>query len=86
MSRASRERVLRVVDEKSDELRHQALHDALTGLPNRVLIIDRAQQMLARAQRDGLTIAALFIDLDGFKSINDTLRPPGRRRPAAFGR
>ena len=49
----SRERVLRVVDEKSDELRHQALHDALTGLPNRVLIIDRAQQMLARAQRDG---------------------------------
>jgi diguanylate cyclase (GGDEF)-like protein len=69
---ASRERVLRVVDEKSDELRHQALHDALTGLPNRVLIIDRAQQMLARAQRDGLTIAALFIDLDGFKSINDT--------------
>ena len=73
---ASRERVLRVVDEKSDELRHQALHDALTGLPNRVLIIDRAQQMLARAQRDGLTIAALFIDLDGFKSINDTFGHP----------
>ncbi len=73
---ASRERVLRVVDEKSDELRHQALHDALTGLPNRVLIIDRAQQMLARAQREGLTIAALFIDLDGFKSINDTFGHP----------
>jgi diguanylate cyclase (GGDEF)-like protein len=54
------------------ELSHQALHDALTGLPNRALVIDRADQMLARARRQRTPIAALFIDIDGFKYINDT--------------
>ena len=56
-----------------DEIRHQALHDALTGLPNRVLILDRVEQMLARARRHSSECAALFVDLDGFKVINDTL-------------
>jgi diguanylate cyclase (GGDEF)-like protein len=55
------------------DLVHHALHDGLTGLPNRTLILDRADQMLARAQRENLSVAALFIDLDNFKDINDSL-------------
>ncbi len=54
-------------------LAHQALHDPLTGLPNRQLIMDRAQQMLARARRHRQPVAAFFIDLDNFKDANDTL-------------
>jgi diguanylate cyclase (GGDEF)-like protein/PAS domain S-box-containing protein len=54
-------------------LAHQALHDPLTGLPNRTLILDRAEQMLVRARREHHPIAALFVDLDNFKDINDTL-------------
>ena len=68
----SRQRALEIVDEKTGQLRHQALHDALTGLPNRVLALDRAETMLARARREGQPIAALYIDIDGFKQINDT--------------
>ncbi len=56
-----------------DEIRHQALHDGLTGLPNRVLVIDRVNQTLARARREHFELAVLFIDLDGFKDINDNL-------------
>ena len=56
-----------------DQIRHQALHDALTGLPNRALILDRVENMLARARRRKEPAAALFIDLDGFKTVNDTL-------------
>ncbi len=59
--------------EAEDRLAHQALHDPLTGLPNRTLILDRAGQMLARSQREHQPVAALFIDLDNFKDINDTL-------------
>jgi diguanylate cyclase (GGDEF)-like protein len=55
------------------EIRHQAMHDALTGLPNRALILDRVGQAIARSRRDHLTIGLLFVDLDGFKDINDTL-------------
>jgi diguanylate cyclase (GGDEF)-like protein len=69
----SRARALVLVDNKTGELRHQALHDPLTGLPNRALILDRVEQMLARARRDRTPVAALFIDLDNFKDVNDTL-------------
>jgi diguanylate cyclase (GGDEF)-like protein/PAS domain S-box-containing protein len=55
-----------------ERLHHQALHDALTGLPNRALILDRVEQALARARRAQTPIALLFLDLDGFKAINDT--------------
>ncbi len=53
-------------------LRHQALHDALTGLPNRTLVLDRAEQVLARARRQSTPVAALYIDIDGFKHVNDS--------------
>jgi diguanylate cyclase (GGDEF)-like protein/PAS domain S-box-containing protein len=56
-----------------DELHHRAFHDALTELPNRVLFADRAGQTLALARRTGTVTAILFIDLDDFKDVNDTL-------------
>ncbi len=56
-----------------DQIRHQALHDALTGLPNRTLVLDRVEQMVSRARRHFNAPSVLFIDLDGFKEINDTL-------------
>jgi diguanylate cyclase (GGDEF)-like protein len=51
---------------------HMALHDALTGLPNRILLLDRMRQTLARAKRHKDFVAVVFVDLDGFKPINDT--------------
>jgi diguanylate cyclase (GGDEF)-like protein len=68
-----RSRAMRLVVERTGELRHQALHDALTGLPNRALIIDRIEQLLARNRRYGTSGAALYVDLDDFKNVNDTL-------------
>ena len=69
-----RKRALSLVSDKTRELSHQALHDALTGLPNRALVLDRAEQMLARAGRQaGIVPGALFIDVDGFKHVNDNL-------------
>jgi diguanylate cyclase (GGDEF)-like protein len=67
-----RARALRTVTKQTGELRYQALHDALTGLPNRVLITDRIEQLLVRSRRAGTMGAALFFDLDGFKNVNDT--------------
>ena len=54
-----------------ERLRHQALHDPLTGLANRTLCDDRLAQAVARSRRSGGGIALLFIDLDGFKRVND---------------
>jgi diguanylate cyclase (GGDEF)-like protein/PAS domain S-box-containing protein len=53
------------------ELTHQATHDMLTGLPNRMLLEDRLQQACARLRRDHDAVAVMFIDLDGFKRVND---------------
>jgi diguanylate cyclase (GGDEF)-like protein len=58
---------------RDEELAFLATHDPLTGLPNRTLILDRVEQMLARGARNKEPVAALFIDLDNFKGINDTL-------------
>jgi len=58
---------------REEELSFLATHDPLTGLPNRTLILDRVEQMLARSVRNQTPVAALFVDLDNFKSINDTL-------------
>jgi diguanylate cyclase (GGDEF)-like protein len=69
----SRARALDLVDEKTTELRRQALHDELTGLPNRWLILDRAEQLLARCRRRASIATVLFVDLDNFKDVNDTL-------------
>ncbi len=55
------------------ELKHRAFHDALTGLPNRLLFQDRAAHALARAKREGSTTGVLFVDLDDFKVTNDTM-------------
>ncbi|HEY2436755.1 MAG TPA: EAL domain-containing protein [Solirubrobacteraceae bacterium] len=69
-----RMRALSLVREKTRELSHQALHDALTGLPNRALVLDRAEQMIARSGRQAEIVpGALFIDVDGFKHVNDNL-------------
>ncbi len=56
-----------------EELAFMATHDTLTGLPNRTLILDRAEQMLVRARRHQTPVAALFIEIDNVKSINETL-------------
>ncbi|HEX4482560.1 MAG TPA: bifunctional diguanylate cyclase/phosphodiesterase [Solirubrobacteraceae bacterium] len=67
----SRRRAWGLVGEKTGELAYRALHDPLTDLPNRSLVLDRAGQVLARARLLGVTVTALFVDIDGFKQIND---------------
>ena len=57
----------------NEELEHLALHDSLTGLPNRSLVIDRLQQAILTARRDQKPMALLMLDLDHFKEVNDTL-------------
>ena len=64
-----------ITKRKQDEekILHQANYDSLTGLPNRSLFLDRLEQSIANMNRVGKSLALLFIDLDGFKMINDTL-------------
>ncbi|ALP51867.1 hypothetical protein Tel_01220 [Candidatus Tenderia electrophaga] len=63
----------RELAEANKELRHQALHDSLTSLPNRLLLHDRLHQAIRGAKREGRSIALMISDLDRFKEINDTL-------------
>jgi diguanylate cyclase (GGDEF)-like protein/PAS domain S-box-containing protein len=59
--------------ESEERLLYLAHYDQLTGLPNRILFNDRLTQALAQAKREQLQVAVMFLDLDGFKSVNDTL-------------
>jgi diguanylate cyclase (GGDEF)-like protein len=68
---SSRQRALSLLGERTGELAHRALHDSLTELPNRILVLDRAEQILGRARRLDVPVTALFVDIDGLKQIND---------------
>jgi diguanylate cyclase (GGDEF)-like protein/PAS domain S-box-containing protein len=59
--------------EREADLSHRALHDPLTGLPNRVLLLDRLEAALARLRRHQSSLAVLYLDLDRFKTVNDNL-------------
>lgn len=65
--------VTRRVAGQAKVLNHQALHDELTGLPNRTLFHDRLEQAIQRAQREGHAFAIILMDLDRFKEVNDTM-------------
>jgi len=65
--------LLEKLNAQKDSLRHQALHDALTNLPNRALMMDRLQASMREVDQSGAEVALLFIDLNRFKEINDTL-------------
>ncbi len=69
----SRRHAWGLVNEKTGELAYRALHDRLTDLPNRTLVLDRTEQVMARARLLGKTVTALFVDIDDFKQINDRL-------------
>ena len=63
---------IRELDDSRQALRHLAQHDGLTGLPNRALFEDRLRQAMAQARRGAGFLAVLFVDLDGFKAVNDS--------------
>jgi diguanylate cyclase (GGDEF)-like protein len=66
-------RVTARIRRQVEEIEHRALYDQLTGLPNRTLFRDRVEQSIVRARRDGSPAAVMFLDVDHFKEINDTL-------------
>ena len=66
-------KISRELDKKNEELEYQAMHDTLTGLPNRILLNDRVERVLLDARRTHQSFALFLIDLDRFKEINDTL-------------
>jgi len=68
----SRARALDLVDRKTAELEHLALHDPLTDLPNRLLLMEHAEHLIVEAERTGLPVMVMFVDVDHFKSVNDT--------------
>jgi diguanylate cyclase (GGDEF)-like protein len=68
----ARRHAVGLADERSGQLAHLSFHDAMTGLPNRALALDRAEQLIARARRERSPIAALQVDIDGFGHVNDT--------------
>ncbi len=71
--------VVRDITERKDlerRLRHQALHDSLTELPNRTLFLELLRNALVRAKRDSKSVAVLFVDLDNFKVVNDSMGHP----------
>lgn len=59
--------------QKDERMRHLAFHDSLTDLPNRTLLMERLDQLIGVTERDQRNIAVLFLDLDGFKAVNDNL-------------
>ena len=77
--------------ELEHELRYQVFHDPLTGLPNRYLFRERAEQATAQARVRGTIVAVFFIDMDDFRIVNETLgyearrRAPGGRGKQALG-
>jgi diguanylate cyclase (GGDEF)-like protein len=66
-------RLVATVQQREEQLRHQAFHDPLTGLANRLLFRDRLEHAAALRQREGAVLTVLFLDLDDFKSVNDKL-------------
>jgi len=66
-------KISRELDKKNDQLKRMALHDNLTGLPNRTLLADRLEQVLLQSARSKKTFALFLLDLDRFKEVNDTL-------------
>jgi len=80
VARAFDRRMAQLSEELASEreaLLHQALHDSLTGLPNRLLLYDRLHQAVLSSKRTGRPFAVLAIDLDGFKAVNDSLGHDG---------
>ncbi|MGH2865359.1 MAG: putative bifunctional diguanylate cyclase/phosphodiesterase [Solirubrobacteraceae bacterium] len=69
---SERQKIEEELAKRERELSFLATHDGLTGLPNRTLILDRAEQMIARSLRSKGRVTALFVDIDNFKTVNDT--------------